>query len=148
MAYEEKFNDQSVFANIQWTGVNEITYRTQPKPGSSNFEHLIELNGFFDFTMVTPRIFKGRYNIEFRAEADESSTNNQRATIQVYIDGIPRGVPIDLNSVITTSTGDKTNDRHRIGQVEFDSYSAHTIRVKTLAQGYFKFYQVGFVVAN
>ena len=146
--YEQNFTDQSVFNDLNWTGVSSIEYKTGPKAGSSSFQDLIALDGFFTLNMVTPRIFKGKYNIEFRAEADESGTRNRRATVQVYIDGIPKGVPIDLNKTITTSNADKTNDRHRIGQVEFTDYTTHQITIKTLAQGYFAFYNLAFVVAN
>lgn len=54
----------------------------------------VQNNKLYDFTFTTPPVPKGTYEIRFGYQS-----NGRRGVAQFYVDGIPTGVPINLNTV-------------------------------------------------
>lgn len=58
----------------------------------------VQNNKLYDFTFTTPPIPKGVYEIRFGYQS-----NGRRGVAQFYVDGIPTGVPVNLNTVGSNS---------------------------------------------
>jgi len=53
----------------------------------------VPLGKLYDFVMITPPVPAGTYEIRFGYQA-----NGRRGVAQFYVDGIPAGVPVNLNN--------------------------------------------------
>jgi len=58
----------------------------------------VQNNKLYDFTFTTPPIPKGSYEIRFGYQS-----NGKRGVAQFYVDGVPTGVPVNLNTVGSNS---------------------------------------------
>lgn len=54
----------------------------------------VQNNKLYDFTFTTPPVPKGTYEVRFGYQS-----NGRRGVAQFYMDGIPTGVPVNLNTV-------------------------------------------------
>lgn len=54
----------------------------------------VQNNKLYDFTFTTPPVPKGTYEIRFGYQS-----NGRRGVAQFYVDGVPTGVPVNLNTV-------------------------------------------------
>lgn len=58
----------------------------------------VQNNKLYDFTFTTPPVPKGTYEIRFGYQS-----NGKRGVAQFYVDGVPTGVPVNLNTVGSNS---------------------------------------------
>lgn len=131
---------------ISWTGPKEITFHKSSSTSekASNTDY-IEIEGNFVINYTMPKILPGRYNLFLRANGWNS--NNEHATIMVYIDGERMSGNFDLNTGGSSSDPYRINDiwdGYEIGNVEFTKYKEHTITVESLIPGKFLWDRVGF----
>lgn len=82
------------------TSVNYLTpyYRYQDYEGDELF---LSSNAgkLYDFSIVTPPVPAGTYEVRFGY-----LTNGKRGVAQLYFDGVPAGVPLNLNNAATASS--------------------------------------------
>lgn len=82
------------------TSVNYLTpyYKYQDYEGDELF--LSSTGGkMYDFSIVTPPVPAGTYEVRFGY-----LTNGKRGVAQLYFDGVPAGVPLNLNTLATASS--------------------------------------------
>lgn len=129
--YTFDLEDLMEFKTIKWEGVEklEYIYSSSTLTGIHGNDYLV-IEGDFSITYEIPKMLPGSYNFLIRAN-DEYQNN---ATIQVFLDGKSMGGNIDLTSNPNKSS---TVNNFPIGQVVFDDYEKHIIRIQTLIPGRF-----------
>jgi hypothetical protein len=120
------FNDSRKFEVIQWENVDFIQYvkSVTNLPGVLNNDY-IEIVGEFTFLYDIPKILPGNYQLRIRA----SGGFYKNAFIQVFLDGKRVGGNIDLTS------GTNTFRVFNIGQIGFENYEKHQLKIQTLIPG-------------
>ncbi len=111
-----------VWIHKPWSGYGYI-----PDPDDNNQETSLTFGPpDFDVTVLMPiKIVQGRYKFYFYAK-----DGSGRATIQVFINGIPIGEPIDLNGAGTWYVYE-----HYVGEINLTETKQNTIRMVTVAAG-------------
>jgi hypothetical protein len=95
------------------------------------------LDGDFTISYQIPKIIQGKYNVFLGADA----YNSQNALVELYVDGNKLGGLIDL-----TKGGSASYPyvAYRVGAIDFKKYASHTITVKSLIPGRFKWDYIRF----
>jgi uncharacterized surface protein with fasciclin (FAS1) repeats len=82
------------------TTVNYLTpyYKYQDYEGDELFLGSAK-DKLYDFSIITPPVPAGTYEVRFGY-----LTNGKRGVAQLYLDGVPAGVPLNLNNMATVSS--------------------------------------------
>ncbi|GHU64677.1 hypothetical protein FACS1894123_09760 [Bacteroidia bacterium] len=84
------FLPRNYLKNMTWTESTEIFYKKALSWSNVEGDEII-VGGKYDFTLRIPPVPAGRYEIRMRYEA-----TSYRGVAQVYLDGLPCGIPVDL----------------------------------------------------
>jgi len=133
------FADKDEFYFISWDGPEEITYYNYSNTAEKNNseEDFLFINGDFSIDYVIPRILPGSYRMSIKAEAYFS----RNAMIEVYLDGNKIGSNLNLT---TGGDSDEPFNSFELGIVEFTVYEEHTVSIRSLISGEFKWDFVSF----
>lgn len=133
------FADKDLFYFISWDGPEEIIYRKLPDSAEPKSEDdYLFIIGDFSINYVTPKILPGTYTMGIKAEIN----NIRNAQIEVYIDGNRIG----SNYNLTLGEDDKKPfDKFDVGVAEFTRYEEHTVSIRSLIPGEFKWDFVSFI---
>jgi hypothetical protein len=120
--------DLSYVRKVDVAGVN-------PQSWSNDF---MLINGDFRIAYTIPKLIQGKYLVYLQADA----YNTANATVEIYIDGSKIGQLFDL-----TAGGSATSPfiAMRLGTIEFLTYQAHTVEVRSLIPGRFSWDYVQFI---
>ncbi len=123
---------------LDWGGAKDGLWYIKSSSTSelANNQDYLNIEGNFWLEYVTPEIRPGSYNITIRAGVN----NSKYAVIQVIVDGLRLGYPINLRSIGTSSYASVT-----FGPVEFLGNSEHTVRIESVIPGIFNWDYVAFL---
>jgi len=131
------FEDHALLNRVTWSGA-PLSYIKSIDPTEAAWnKDWFQIDGDFIITYNVPGFVEGKY--DFYLRADCFSADN--AVIEVSIDGVKVGGLIDLSK-----GGNASNPWYEIpvGSVTFTKYAGHTIQVKSMIPGIFKWDSVFF----
>jgi uncharacterized surface protein with fasciclin (FAS1) repeats len=122
---------------IKWTGPDLVFVKSDDNSETAyNGDYLI-ITGDFTITYIIPSIVQGKYDVYLGADA----YSQQNALIELFIDNKKIGGLIDLT---TGGTSSAPIPRIDLGTVDFIKYDKHTITIKSLIPGRFKWDYIRF----
>lgn len=116
---------------IQWAGNDLFFVHSGSAQSSAYNKDYLKIEGDFTISYSLPKVVQGRYDVYLRADR----YSNQNAFVEVFIDNKKVGNIVDL-----TSGGNATNpfQRFKIGSIDFSRYIEHTVEIRALIPGIFK----------
>jgi uncharacterized surface protein with fasciclin (FAS1) repeats len=101
--HELFFIPRGFIKNIVYSDLSSMIYYSTPGAGTTSGTSLVyadevKLKGKNDFTIILPPVPPGTYEIRLGYLA-----NGDRGVCQIYIDGKPSGIPLDMNISGTSS---------------------------------------------
>jgi len=128
---------QDLLKTIRWRGNDLFFIHTGSVQSSANKNDYLKIEGDFSISYTLPKIVQGKYDIYIRA--DRYSSLN--AIVEVFIDDKKVGNIVDL-----TSGGSAASpfQRFKIGTVDFSRYIEHTVEIRALIPGIFKWDTIDF----
>ena len=126
---------------IQWTGNDLFFIHSGAVKISANNNDYMKTEGDFTISYSLPKIVQGKYDVYMKA--DRYSIQN--AIVEVFIDDKKVGTIVDL-----TSGGNATSpfQRFKIGSIDFSRYIEHTVEIRALIPGVFKWDTIEFQAIN
>ncbi len=126
---------------IQWTGNDLFFVHSGGVNNGANNNDYMKIEGDFTISYNLPKIVQGKYDVYLRA--DRFSTQN--AFVEVFIDNKKIGTIVSL-----ISGGSATNpfQYFKIGSTDFSRYTEHTIEIRALIPGIFKWDIIEFRAIN
>jgi hypothetical protein len=100
--------------------------------------NFLEISGDFSITYNLPRIVQGRYRVWLRADRWSAES----AVVEVYIDGVKLGGLVNLHNPNQNPNSPFGNIE--IGTIDFSGYSGHTVEVRSLIPGRFRWRELRF----
>ena len=126
---------------VAWSGADLYYVKKPDIPGvnaqSWSNDYML-INGDFRIAYTIPKVIQGKYLVYLQAEA----YNSANATVEIYIDGLKIGQLFDLSSGGSASS---PFIAMRLGTIEFTTYQAHTVEVRSLIPGRFCWDYVQFI---
>lgn len=140
------YENHNLLKNVIWSGATLSYVKSTDAPGSLWSQDYFLMDGDFTITYNIPKVVQGKYDLFIGADCEFFDANNPQkiynnAVIEVSVDGIKVGGLVDL------TRGGTANDpwvRIKIGSVDFKKYSGHSIQIKSLIPGRFKWDYVRF----
>jgi hypothetical protein len=131
------FENHSLLKNVTWSGANLSYVKKTDAPWTLWNKDYFLIDGDFTITYNIPKVVQGKYDLFIGAD----SFGDANAVIEVSVDGVKVGGLIDL-----TKGGNATDPylKIKVGSVDFKKYSGHSIQVKSLIPGSFKWDYVRF----
>jgi hypothetical protein len=131
------FENHELLKNVIWSGATLSYVKQTDAPGSLWSKDYLLMDGDFNITYNVGKVVQGKYDLFIGAD----SFGETNAVVEVYVDGIKVGGLIDL-----TKGGNSTDPylKIKVGSVDFKKYSGHSIQVKSLIPGRFKWDYVRF----
>lgn len=123
---EYEFKDPGIFTQISWSGSKHLYYYNEPGNQFVTDDDYLFISGPFNIQCTTDKISPGEYHIKIITFTNRSTN----AYIQVYLDGVPMGAPVDLTRYYI-------NGEITVGRVVFDEYKTHKITVEAIIPGNF-----------
>ena len=130
--------DHSVMEYVTWTGADLYYVKSNDVAETAWNKDYLQITGDFTITYQIPKIVPGKYNVLLGAD----SFGSQNAFVEVYIDGNKLGGLIDL-----TKGGSASYPwwpATAVGAVDFKKYDIHSVQVKALIPGRFKWDYISF----
>ncbi len=123
---------------LDWGGAKDGLWYIKSSSTSelANKQDYLNITGNFWLEYKTPKIRPGSYNVQIRAGVN----NSKYAVIQVVVDGLRLGYPINLRSLGTSSYASVT-----FGPIEFLGNMEHTVRIEAVIPGIFNWDYVVFI---
>lgn len=123
---------------IQWTGSDLFFVHSGTVENGANKKDYLKIGGDFTIRYSLPKIVQGSYDVYIRADRYSA----QNAFVEVFIDDKKVGTIVSL-----LSGGSATSpfQRFKIGSVDFSRYSEHTVEIRALIPGIFKWDTIEFV---
>ncbi len=124
--YQYEKTEQLEFLN--WGGAKDgLWYIKSSSPTDpANNQDYLNITGNFWLEYTTPKVRPGSYNILIRAGVN----NSKYAVIQVVVDGVRLGYPINLRSIGTSSYASVT-----FGPIELTGNREHVVRIESVIPG-------------
>lgn len=125
------------FHYLTWTGADLFYVRSLDDSEQASGGDYLQIDGVFTITYQLPKIVQGKYNVTLVADR----YNSQNALVMLYIDGNKLGSLIDLTK------GGNANYPYQginVGAVDFKQYASHSVQVKSLIPGRFKWDYIRF----
>jgi len=124
--------------NVSWSGAELYFVKSNDVAETSWNKDYLQISGDFTITYTIPKIVPGKYNVLLGAD----SYGSQNALVEIYIDGNKLGGLIDL-----TQGGSASYPwwpSKQVGAVDFKKYDYHSVQVKALIPGRFKWDYISF----
>ena len=131
----EKPEKMEVF---DWGGAKDGLWYIKSSSASerAHNQDYLNIEGNFWLEYRTPKMRQGMYNVRITGGAN----NSRYAVIQLVVDGMRLGYPINLRSIGTSAYASVT-----FGPIEFLGNTAHTVRIETVIPGIFNWDTVVFL---
>jgi len=126
---------------IQWTGNDLFFVHSGSVQNGANNNDYMKIEGDFTIKYSLPKVVQGRYDVYLKA--DRFSTQN--AIVEVFVDDKKIGTIVSL-----LSGGSSSNpfQYFKIGSTEFSRYTEHTVEIRALIPGIFKWDLIEFRAVN
>ena len=130
-------DNQKQFDYLTWTGANLFYVKSLDASEQASGDDYLQINGNFTITYQLPKIVQGKYNVTLVADG----YNSQNALVALYIDGNKLGSLIDLTK---GGTANYPYVAINVGTIDFKQYASHSVQVKSLIPGRFKWDYIRF----
>ncbi|HAQ18188.1 MAG TPA: hypothetical protein DCR40_03025 [Prolixibacteraceae bacterium] len=129
--------NEKLMYNVKWTGAKLYYVKSFDESERAWSRDYLQMDGDFTISYQIPKIIKGKYNVFLGADGFSSAN----ALVELYVDGNKLGGLIDL------TRGGSSNwpyVQYRVGSIDFKKYAAHTITIKSLIPGRFRWDYIRF----
>lgn len=130
--------DATLMEYVTWTGAKLFYVKSGDLNEYSWNKDYLMITGDFSISYNISKIVPGKYNVILGAD----SYGSQNALVEVYVDGNKLGGLIDLTK--GGSAGNPWYPPVTVGSVDFKKYEVHTVEVKSLIPGRFKWDYISF----
>lgn len=127
----------NLFEYLTWTGADLFYVKSLDTNEKASGDDYLQIDGDFAITYQVPKIVQGKYNVILLADA----YNSLNALVELYIDGKKLGGLIDLTK---GGTADWPYVVTKVGTVDFMKYAGHSVMVKSLTPGRFRWDYIKF----
>jgi uncharacterized surface protein with fasciclin (FAS1) repeats len=129
--------NEDLMLNVKWSGAKLFYVKSFDESERAWSKDYLQLEGDFNISYQIPKIIQGRYNVFLGADA----YNSANALVELYVDGNKIGGLIDL-----TKGGSSSYPyvAYKVGAIDFKKYAGHTVTIKTLIPGRFKWDYIRF----
>ena len=132
---------QNILKTIRWTGNDLFFVHSGSQQISANNNDYMKIEGDFTISYSLPKIVQGRYDVYMKADR----FSNQNAIVEVFIDDKKVGTIVSL---ISGGSAASPFQRFKIGTIDFSRYIEHTVEIRALIPGIFKWDTIEFQVIN
>jgi hypothetical protein len=130
--------DATLMEYVTWTGSKLFYVKSGDINEYSWNKDYLMITGDFSIAYNISKIVPGKYNVLLGAD----HYGSQNALVEVYVDGNKLGGLIDLTK--GGSAGNPWYPAVVVGTVDFKKYDVHTVEVKSLIPGRFKWDYISF----
>jgi uncharacterized surface protein with fasciclin (FAS1) repeats len=129
--------DEKMLDFVNWSGADLYYYKSYDESERASNKDYLQIEGNFTISYTVPKIVQGKFDVFLGAD----SFGEQNAIVELFMDGIKLGGIIDL-----TKGGYSTNPylQIKVGSADFKKYDAHTVTIKSLIPGRFKWDYIRF----
>ncbi|MDP3643889.1 MAG: fasciclin domain-containing protein [Bacteroidota bacterium] len=129
--------NEALMYNVKWSGAKLYYVKSFDESERAWSKDYLQIDGDFNISYQVPKIIQGKYNVFLGADAFSSAN----ALVEMYVDGTKLGGLIDL-----TRGGNSSWPyvQYKVGAIDFKKYAAHTITIKTLIPGRFRWDYIRF----
>jgi len=129
--------NEKLMTNVKWTGSKLYYVKSFDESERAWSKDFLQIDGDFTISYQVPKIIQGKYNVFLGADA----FNVANALVEMYVDDTKFGGLIDL-----TKGGNSSWPyvQYKVGTIDFKKYSSHTITIKSLVPGRFRWDYIRF----
>jgi uncharacterized surface protein with fasciclin (FAS1) repeats len=138
--------DSSSLNNIAYSGTDLIYIKLDAAEAPDNLwsDDYVTVEGDFIISFKIPKIVQGTYDVFMQAD----TYNSNGPAIDIYIDGklIKGGLDIPNADIGNVATGDSPFREFLIGEINLVRYDEHTITIRSLIPGNFRWDYIQFAI--
>lgn len=132
---------QNILKTIRWIGDELFFVHSGTEQSSANKNDYMKIEGDFTISYSLPKVVQGRYDVYLKADRFSS----QNAIVEVFIDNKKVG---GIVSLISGGSATSPFQKFKIGSVDFSRYIEHTVEIRALIPGIFKWDTIEFEVTK
>lgn len=129
--------NENLMYNVKWTGAKLYYVKSFDESERAWSRDYLQMDGDFTISYQIPKIIQGKYNVFLGADGFSSAN----ALVEMYVDGTKLGGLIDLTRGGSSSW---PYVQYKVGSVDFKKYASHTITIKSLIPGRFRWDYIRF----